>query len=226
MRKIVTAAFVSMDGVMQAPGGPDEDPSGGFKHGGWIAPLWDEVTGKAIDELFTGPYDLLLGRTTYDIFAAYWPYVALEPSAPGYNEGNAKIARQFNEATKYVATHRPESLSWAESKPLGDDVVGALRELKRGNGPKLVTQGSSVLVHTLLANDLIDELHVLTFPIMLGRGKRLFGNDGHSSAFELVRSMKSPRGTLIASYQRGGKVETGSMVTEEPSAAELERRKR
>jgi dihydrofolate reductase len=220
MRKIVTAAFVSIDGVMQAPGAPEEDPSGGFKYGGWIVPYFDEVAGAAIDELFSSPFDLLLGRRTYDIFAAHWPYRVNDP-----DEGNAKIAKRFNEVTKYVATHRPDSLTWERSRALGDDVVGALRELKRGDGPKLLTQGSSALIQTLLANDLIDELHVLTFPITLGRGKRLFADGTRPAAFELVKSKISPRGTMIATYQRAGDVQTGSFAQDTPSAAELERRK-
>ena len=225
MRKIVTAAFVSLDGVMQAPGGPDEDPTGGFEHGGWLAPLWDDVTATAVDKLFSTPFDLLLGRRTYDIFAAYWPHVATDPKALGYDEGNATISKRFDMATKYVATHRPESLAWGRSRSLGDDVVGALREIKRGDGPKLLTQGSSVLIQTLLANDLIDEMHVLTFPVTLGRGKRLFADGARPATFELVKSTTSPRGAVITVYQRAGKVETGSFVQDKPSAAELERRK-
>lgn len=212
MRKLVTAAFVSLDGVMQAPGGPDEDTTGDFKYGGWVAPLWDDATTQAMDALFSPPYDLLLGRITYDIFASYWPHVELDPEAPKFDAGDAKIAKQFNACTKYVATHRPDTLSWARSRPLGDDVVGALRELKRTDGPRLITQGSSQLVHTLLANDLVDELHVLSFPILLGHGKRLFDDSAHPGAFELVRSSTTPRGTLIGVYRRAGKVETGKMA--------------
>lgn len=226
MRKIIVGAFVSLDGVMQAPGGPDEDPTGGFKYGGWVAPLWDDVTGKAMDESFAKPYDLLLGRKTYDIFAAYWPYVKTDPEASDFDALNAQIAEQFNRVTKYVATHRPESLTWQNSRGLGTDVVATLRELKRQDGPALLTQGSTELVHTLFANDLVDELRVLTYPLVLGRGKRLFDAGSKPAAFSLVQSKVSPNGVVIATYVRAGDVKTGSFALAEPTPAELERRRK
>jgi dihydrofolate reductase len=226
MRKIIVGAFVSLDGVMQAPGGPDEDPTGGFKYGGWVAPLWDDVTGKAMDESFVKPYDLLLGRKTYDIFAAYWPYVKTDPKASDFDALNAQIAEQFNRVTKYVATHRPESLTWQNSRGLGTDVVATLRELKRQDGPALLTQGSTELVHTLFANDLVDELRVLTYPLVLGRGKRLFDAGSKPAAFSLVQSKVSPNGVVIATYVRAGDVKTGSFALAEPTPAELERRRK
>ena len=226
MRKIIVGAFVSLDGVMQAPGGPDEDPTGGFKDGGWVAPLWDDVTGKAMDESFAKPYDLLLGRKTYDIFAAYWPYVKTDPKASDFDALNAQIAEQFNRVTKYVATHRPESLTWQNSRGLGTDVVATLRELKRQDGPALLTQGSTELVHTLFANDLVDELRVLTYPLVLGRGKRLFDAGSKPAAFSLVQSKVSPNGVVIATYVRAGDVKTGSFALAEPTPAELERRRK
>jgi dihydrofolate reductase len=226
MRKIIVGAFVSLDGVMQAPGGPDEDPTGGFKYGGWVAPLWDDVTGKAMDESFAKPYDLLLGRKTYDIFAAYWPYVKTDPKASDFDALNAQIAEQFNRVTKYVATHRPESLTWQNSRGLGTDVVATLRELKRQDGPALLTQGSTELVHTLFANDLVDELRVLTYPLVLGRGKRLFDAGSKPAAFSLVQSKVSPNGVVIATYVRAGDVKTGSFALAEPTPAELERRRK
>ena len=121
MRKIVTAAFVSLDGVMQAPGGPEEDPTGGFKHGGWTAALWDDALGAAMGETFSVPFDLLLGRKTYDIFAAHWPYVQMDPTASDFNALNMQIAKRFNAITKYVATHRPETLRWQNSRSLGKE---------------------------------------------------------------------------------------------------------
>lgn len=226
MRKIIVGAFVSLDGVMQAPGGPDEDPTGGFKYGGWVAPLWDDVTGKAMDESFAKPYDLLLGRKTYDIFAAYWPYVKTDPKASDFDALNAQIAEQFNRVTKYVATHRPESLTWQNSRGLGTDVVATLRELKRQDGPALLTQGSTELVHTLFANDLVDELRVLTYPLVLGRGKRLFDAGSKPAAFSLAQSKVSPNGVVIATYVRAGDVKTGSFALAEPTPAELERRRK
>jgi dihydrofolate reductase len=134
--------------------GPDEDPTGGFRHGGWTAALWDDVIGTAMGEMFADPFDLLLGRKTYDIFAAHWPYVQMGPAASSFNELNMQVAKRFNAATKYVATHRPGTLTWQNSCPLGKDVVATLRELKRENGPILLTQGSSELIQTLLKHGL------------------------------------------------------------------------
>jgi dihydrofolate reductase len=224
MRKVVVGAFVSLDGVMQAPGGPQEDKTGGFQHGGWTVPYWDDVTGAAMNETFSVPFDLLLGRKTYDIFAAYWPYVQMDPKASDFDALNVEIARQFNAVTKYVATHRPESLTWQNSRGLGTDVVAAVRELKNQDGPTLLTQGSSGLVHLLLARDLIDEIRLLTYPLVLGRGKRLFGTDAAPAAFRLVTSKVSPNGAVIATYARSGEVKTGSFAMEQPTAAEIERR--
>jgi dihydrofolate reductase len=225
MRKIIVAAFVSVDGVMQAPGGPDEDPTGGFTFGGWTHPLWDDQGRAAMGELFERPFDLLLGRKTYDIFAAHWPFVPVEPTAPGYEPFNAAIAQRFNALTKYVATHRPESLVWQNSEALGSDVVARLRVLKAGDGPALLTQGSSELLQTLFAHDLVDELRTLTFPLLLGRGKRLFGGTALPAALELSQSASTPSGIVISRYQRGGAVKTGSFALEQPTPAELERRK-
>jgi len=219
MRKIVTGAFVSLDGVMQAPGGPGEDPSGGFRFGGWIVPLCDAVTGAAIGESFATPFDLLLGRRTYDIFAAHWPRIPTDPAARGYDAGNADIARKFNAATKYVATHRPESLTWQHSRALGTDVVAALRELKAQDGPPLLTQGSSELIQILLANDLIDELRLQTFPVVLGRGKRLFGDSAAPAAFKVTKSIVSPSGVVVATYERAGAVQTGSFLLDSSTEA-------
>ena len=204
MRKIVTAAFVSMDGVMQAPGGPDEDRTGGFELGGWTVPHFDEVVGKTMDELFAAPYELLLGRKTYDIFAAYWPHAESGP--------DSKIAEQFNRVTKYVATHRPESLGWHNSKSLGDDVVKTLRQLKTQDGPTLLTQGSSELIQLLLSHELVDEIRTIVFPVVLGKGKRLFGPAAAPAAFKLAKSTVSPSGLIIATYAHAGEVTTGSFA--------------
>jgi dihydrofolate reductase len=203
MRKIIVAAFVSVDGVMQAPGGPEEDRAGGFDQGGWVFGYLDDVGGQAMDEIFSRPYDLLLGRKTYDIFAAYWPRIT-EPSHPAY-----KIAEQFNRVTKYVATHRPESLAWKNSRALSPDAVTAVRAIKQENGPDLLTQGSSKLVQTLFANDLVDEMRVLTFPIVLGKGKRLFDGSAKPVGYHLGSTKTSPSGVVIASYVRAGDVKKG-----------------
>ena len=213
MREIIAATFVSLDGVMQAPGGPEEDPVGGFKFGGWTFHYFDEVGGAAMDELFSKPFALLLGRRTYDIFNAYWPYQK-DP-----------IADAFNPATKYVATHRPDTLTWQNTQWLGEDIVAALRRLKQQDGPDLLIQGSANLIQTLLANGLIDEIRLMIFPLLLGKGKRLFGDDAMPAAFKLVKSQTSSTGVIIATYERSGEIEVGSFVTGEPSVAELERRR-
>ena len=210
MRKIIVAAFTSLDGVMQAPGGPEEDRSGGFAYGGWVAPHFDETVGEAMGELFSRPFELLLGRRTYDIFAAHWPRV------PDDNP-DADIAALFNGITKHVATHRPDTLDWQNSQGLGDDVIASLRALKQGDGPDLLTQGSSDLVQQLLAADLVDELRVLVFPVVLGRGKRLFGENAAPAGLTLRKSVASPNGVVITNYERAGEVQTGSFALEEPA---------
>jgi dihydrofolate reductase len=217
MRKIITGAFVSLDGVMQAPGGPQEDPAGGFKHGGWVVPHADEVFGQAVGELFAGPFDLLLGRKTYDIFAAHWPYAEGGP--------DDFIARVFNRVTKYVATRSREPLTWKGSVALHDAATDVAR-LKQGDGPPLITQGSSNLIQTLLANDLIDELHLFTFPIVLGSGKKLFGDGARPGTFKLAGNRVSTTGVTLASYERAGALQTGDYAMDPPTKAELARREK
>ncbi|RWE35042.1 MAG: dihydrofolate reductase [Mesorhizobium sp.] len=213
MRKIIAATSVSLDGVMQAPGGPEEDPAGGFEFGGWTFHYFDEVASAAMEDLFSKPFALLLGRRTYDIFAAYWPYQK-DP-----------IADAFNPATKYVATHRPDTLAWQNTHALGPDIITALRRLSQEDGPDLLIQGSGNLIQTLLANGLIDEIRLMTFPLLLGKGKRLFGDAAMPAAFKLVKSQASTTGVIMATYERAGEIEVGSFVTGEPSDAELKRRK-
>ncbi|RKG94089.1 dihydrofolate reductase family protein [Corallococcus terminator] len=202
MRKLIVAAFISLDGVVQAPGGPEEDPSGGFAHGGWIVPYADG-SGEAMGGVFSRPFELVLGRRTYDIFAAYWPHI---PKG-SWNQG---IADLFNGVAKHVATHHPETLAWQNSRALGPDIAATVRELKRGDGPDLLTQGSSDLVRQLLATDLVDELRLLVYPVLLGRGKRLFDEHAQASAFRLEESKTSSTGVLITRYVREGEVRTGS----------------
>lgn len=225
MRKIVAGAFVSLDGVMQAPGGPEEDPTGGFKFGGWTAPYWDGVIGGAMDETFSTPFDLLLGRKTYDIFAAHWPHQDVDPATSKFDALTIDIANKFNTAIKYVATHSPKTLTWQNSQSLGSDVVATLRDLKKKDGPTLLVQGSSNLIQALLANDLIDEFRLLIFPLVLGKGKRLFGTGTLPGAFKVTKSITSPSGVLIARYERAGDVKTGSFALETPTEDEIKRRK-
>lgn len=201
MRKIIAATFVSLDGVMQAPGGPDEDTASGFKLGGWTVPHWDDMMGGVMAEVFARPYALLLGRKTYDIFAGYWP-----------NHLDDPIGKAFHAATKYVATHSPDTLSWQNSQSLGSDVVATLRKIKQEDGPDLLIQGSSDLIQTLLKADLIDEFTLLIFPVVLGPGKRLFGKGAMPAAFKLTKSQTSPTGVIMAKFERAGEVTTGSFA--------------
>lgn len=218
MRKTIVGAMVSMDGVMQAPGGPDEDPTGGFRFGGWVAPLSDvdPVFGEEIGKLFGQPFDLLLGRRTYEIFAAYWPYAEGGP----YDD----IAKVFNRVTKYVATRKGVDLGWKGSVALRD-ATKEVAKLKEADGPPLVTQGSTELVHSLLAAGLVDELRIFTFPVLLGKGKRLFDDSSEPRAFRLTHSAVSPNGIVYATYERAGEVQTSAVGgAQEPTEAELARR--
>ena len=203
MRKLIVAAFISLDGVMQAPGGPQEDTRGGFAYGGWIVPYAEEVFGQAMQALFSQPFELLLGRRTYDIFAGYWPKVKR-------NSEDFSIADLFNRVAKHVATHSPDTLDWHNSHALGADVTAAVRRLKQQDGAALLTQGSAELVQQLLAAGLVDELQLLIHPLLLGHGKRLFGSDAAAAAFTLQHSQVSPKGVVIARYVRAGEVQTGS----------------
>jgi dihydrofolate reductase len=211
MRKVIAAAFVSLDGVMQAPGGPEEDRSGGFEHGGWVFPFFaDDDLGQGTAENFGRPYDLLLGRKTYDIFASYWPRFEADARTP--DAGAADIARTFNTVTKYVASRTQTGFAWRNSQWLGKDAAAAVRKLKQEDGPDLLTQGSGDFVQTLLAADLVDELRLLTFPVLLGKGKRLFGEGALPAAFKLTRSKVSPSGVILTTYVRDGAVKTGSFA--------------
>ncbi len=217
MRKLIVAAFVSLDGVMQGPGGPPEDPSGGFAVGGWLPPLFDDVAGKANWRMFEQPFDLVLGRKTYEIFAGHWPF------APD----DDPIRQVFDKATKFVATRDAGfKLTWRNSRWLGEDPVAEIRRLKAGEGPDLLTQGSADFLQTLFAQDLVDELHTLTFPVVLGRGKRLFQGEAAPRTYRLMESQVSPKGAVVSRYARAGVVETGSFMHDEPSALELERRRK
>lgn len=213
MRKLTGAAFLSLDGVMQAPGTPDEDRSNGFRLGGWLAGLYDEEFGEELDRLFAGSFDLLLGRRTYDIFAAYWPY----------NQDNP-VGAMFQRANKYVLTHSDRPLEWDNSHRIEN--LDALAQLKEGDGPHLVIQGSSTLYPQLLRAGLIDRLTLMTFPVVLGEGKRLFGEGTAPGTMRMVEHLVTAKGTMIASYEPAGEVATGTFATKEPSQAELERREK
>lgn len=202
MRKLFVLTFVSLDGVMQAPGGPDEDTSGGFTYGGWTFPYFDEFAGSIMGEQLSQPFDLLLGRKTYDIFAAYWP--KQPPDGP--------IAAPFNKAHKYVVSHSDQNLSWVNSSLITGDVAGEIKKLKETDGPDLQVHGSGNLIQTLLQRDLIDQLWLKTFPVTLGKGKRLFAEGTIPGAWKLIESKTSPSGIIFASYERSGDVKTGSFV--------------
>lgn len=209
MRKIIGAAFVSLDGVMQGPGGPTEDPTGGFRFSGWLPPVGDEAIEEKIGELFGRPFDLLLGRRTYDIFAAYWPYAG---------DPMAGIRDPFNACTKYVVTHGDQPLAWQNSERV--QAIGALGAIKHSDGPDLVIQGSSTLYPQLLSADLLDELILMISPLVLGDGKRLFGNGTPPRTLTMIDHRVSDGGNIIACYRPAGPVKTGTYVVEAPSERE------
>jgi dihydrofolate reductase len=204
MRKIIVGAQVSMDGVMQAPGAPTEDPTKGFQFGGWAMPYFGQEFGEEIDRLFKERFDLLLGRKTYEIFAAYWPYYDENGPASG-------IARLFEVIRKYAVSRSGEvDMSWQGSVRLRD--VAAVKRLKQEDGPNLITQGSTELVHALLAEDLVDEIKIFTIPIVLGGGKKLFADGSAPHAYKLIHSRISSTGLMIAHYERDGEIKTGNTL--------------
>lgn len=201
MRKLVVLTFISLDGVMQAPGGPKEDTSGGFRYGGWTFPYFDVVMGEVMTKQMDAPLDLLLGRKTYEIFASFWPH---------QDEKINPTAVPLNRAKKYVVSDTPIKLNWENSVLIDGDVVEKIKKLKQQTGPMLQVHGSGNLIQTLLRNDLVDELWLKIFPITLGIGKRLFAEGTIPAAFELIETQASPSGVIIASYKRAGNVKTGS----------------
>jgi dihydrofolate reductase len=215
MRKIIGCTFVSLDGVMQAPGAPNEDPTGHFALGGWLRNYFDEAVGARVGELFGGDFDLLLGRRTYDIFAAYWPFAEGE---------NRPLGECFDRAAKFVLTHGEQPLDWQNSHRLAS--MDAVAEVKRGDGPDLIIQGSGTLYPQLLAAGLIDRLTLMTFPVVIGSGKRLFGDGTPARSMRMVEHQVTAGGNIIATYEPAGEIEPGSFVTEAPSAAELQRRRK
>jgi dihydrofolate reductase len=200
MRKLIVLSFITLDGVMQAPGGPGEDDSGGFKYGGWSVGYFDDFLGNVMSEQMGHPFDLLLGRKTYDIFAAHWPRVSDDD--PG--------ARVINRARKYVVSRRPVKLDWKTTIPVNGDVAGKITQLKKEDGPELQVHGSGNLIQTLLKNDLVDEFWLKIFPVALGSGKRLFADGTMPAGFTLIESRISPAGVVASAYARAGEVKLGS----------------
>lgn len=199
MRKLVVLTFVSLDGVMQAPGGKGEDSSGGFDLEGWVVPYFDEEGGAIMNKQMSMPFDLLLGRKTFDIFASYWPQ-------------HPEEARGMNTAIKYVVSNEPVPTDWDKTVQISGDVVSEIRKLKESNGPMLQVHGSSNLLQTLLKNDLVDEFWLKIFPVTLGKGKRLFGEGTIPAALKLTSSEVTPSGVIVASYKRDGDVKLGTFA--------------
>ncbi len=192
MRKIITTTFVTLDGVMQGQGGPEEDTSGGFTQGGWSANYDDEMTGQLIDHFMKIPFELLLGRKTYDIWAAYWPHTDAAPH----------IAKPFNATKKYVVSHASDELSWHNSSLVTGEVVSEIKKLKGMDAPDLWVWGSGNLIQTLFKHDLVDQMNILTCPVTVGGGKRLFSEGTQPATFQLTSSQVSSRGVIIAHYER------------------------
>ena len=212
MRKLVVNTFVSLDGIMQAPGGPEEDPTGGFQFGGWTVPHWDDQMAQSMGEFMGKPLDLVLGRKTYEIFAAYWPH----SDEPG--------AAELNRATKYVASRTLKTLEWENSQLLEGDVGEAVARLKDEDGPELQVHGSANLIQTLHRAGVVDQFRMMIFPVVLGTGKRLFAEGASPSTLRLVDSRTSGTGVMMATFEPAGEVQTGSFALEEPTEAERKRR--
>ena len=229
MRNLVVSTFLTLDGVMQAPGGPEEDPTGGFSHGGWSVNYWDDVMGAVMTEAFAQPFELLLGRRTYEIFAAHWPHVTddvRDERGGTPSDVDDPAAGVLNRGKKYVASRTLQPVTWNNSVLLQRDVAQAVAGLKEQDGPDLLVQGSSDLIQTLLEHDLVDEFRIWTFPVVVGPGKRLFGQGTTPAGLELVHVSTSTTGVVMATYRRAGAVEHGSFAFEHPTAEEVERRKR
>jgi len=212
MRELIVNTFLTLDGVMQAPGGPEEDPSGGFEHGGWSFGYWDEQMQSVMGESMSKPFDLVLGRKTYEIFAAHWPY-SDEPAA-----------EPLNKATKHVASTTLNALEWENSKLIQGELPDGVGALKQQNGPELQVHGSANLIQTLLVHGLVDEFRLWIFPLVLGTGKRLFDGGTVPAGLELASSQVSSTGVITATYRSGAEIKGGSFAAETPSEAELARR--
>ena len=203
MRKLIVSTFLTLDGVMQAPGGPGEDDSGGFAHGGWSVNYWDDQMGQVMGEAMSVPFDLVLGRKTYDIFAAHWP-----------NATDESGAKPLNDATKYVASRNRPTLDWANSVLIEGDVAAGIAAIKSGEGAELQVHGSGDLIQTLLRHGLVDQYRLWVFPIVIGSGKRLFAEGTVPSGLKLVDSKVSTTGVVIGTYEPAGEIVTGSFALE------------
>ncbi len=215
MRRIIAITQLTLDGVMQSPGGPDEDPRDGFTHGGWAMSYGDAALKQVLDEIMAGEFDMLLGRRTYEIFNAYWPY-----------HGDDPIGKAFNKARKYVVTRTLDQLDWENSQRIGSDVVNELFQLREADGPEIHVWGSGELLQTLIAAELIDEYRMWVVPLVLGKGKRLFENGVPPRGLTLVETQSTSTGVLINTYKPGGSIAMESAPPETPTAAELARRKK
>lgn len=215
MRKLVVLSFITLDGVMQAPGAPEEDRTGDFNYGGWVVGYWDDFIGRIIGKQMGQAFDLLLGRRTYEIFAAHWPFVKNDP-----------MGDKLTAAKKYVVSNTMKSPAWANSFVISGDIVPQIKQLKEKDGPQLQVHGSGNLIQTLLKHDLVDEFHLKIFPVVIGNGKRLFSDGTIPAGFTCVDSATSPAGVVIATYVSAGDIKTGSFALENPTDAELARRKR
>ena len=202
MRELIVNAFLTVDGVMQAPGGPEEDPSGGFDHGGWSYGYWDEQMQQVMGELMSRPFDLVLGRKTYEIFAAYWP------------NSDDTGAEPLNKATKHVASTTLKELEWENSRLIEGEVPDGVRALKQEEGSELQVHGSANLIQTLLEHGLIDEFRLWTFPLVLGNGKRLFEGGTVPAGFDVASSQVSSTGVIMATYRSGAEIKYGSFAAE------------
>jgi dihydrofolate reductase len=201
MRKLIVSTFLTLDGVMQAPGGPGEDDDNGFAYGGWSVSYWDERMGQVMGEAMSRPFDLLLGRKTYDIFAAYWPHASEEAGA-----------KPLNDATKYVASRGNPVLEWPTSVLIEGEAAGGVAELKKDDGPELQVHGSANLIQTLMRHDLVDEYRLWVFPLVIGSGKRLFSDGTVPAGLKLVDSTVSTTGVTIGTYEPAGEIVTGSFA--------------
>jgi dihydrofolate reductase len=201
MRKVIVSTFLTLDGVMQAPGGPEEDDSGGFTHGGWSVNYWDDLMGEVMTEAFSVPFDLLLGRRTYEIFAAYWPHAPEEAGA-----------KPLNDATKYVASRSHPALDWDPSVLIDGDAAEGVATLKDSDGPELQVHGSGNLIQTLMRHELVDEYRLWVFPLVIGSGKRLFSDGTIPVGLKLVDSKVSTTGVVIGTYEPAGEIVTGSFA--------------
>jgi dihydrofolate reductase len=202
VRKIITTTFVTLDGVMQAPGGPQEDSSGGFTQGGWSANYWDEMMGNIMTSFMQLPFELLLGKRTYDIFAAFWPNTNQDQS----------VAQPFNATRKYVVSHSPAELWWQNSILVTGNVAEQIKKLKTMDAPDLWVHGSGNLIQTLLKNDLVDRMHIWTFPVTVGGGKRLFAEGTRPTGLKLTDSKSATTGVIVATFEPAGTLQTGSLA--------------